>query len=134
MSLMTTEQVEQLESRLKAAQAVVDQHFTALRALRSAHTGLRMDGCLCSDPVTTGSGDVVFLKTVKTPFFALLQSAAKTRNALEAELREARNGKFKSLVPAGHVECKRCGGFGGHSQWPGFVCFDCGGNGFVPGD
>lgn len=27
--------------------------------------------------------------------------------------------------------CTRCGGAGGHSSWPGWVCFDCGGRGWM---
>ncbi len=27
--------------------------------------------------------------------------------------------------------CDRCGGAGGLSSWPGFVCYDCGGRGWI---
>lgn len=50
---------------------------------------------------------------------------------LEGELRLARQGRTRKAVPADHVECDRCGGFGGHNQWPGFVCFKCDGIGSV---
>lgn len=31
----------------------------------------------------------------------------------------------------GGTTCKRCSGAGGASQWPGFVCYDCGGKGYT---
>lgn len=51
---------------------------------------------------------------------------------LEGQVRLARQGKFRKVTPAGHVECGRCGGYGGHNQWPGFVCFKCDGIGHIP--
>lgn len=51
---------------------------------------------------------------------------------LEAQYRLAKQGVFRKSIPAGHVSCDRCGGYGGASQWPGFVCFKCDGLGSVP--
>jgi hypothetical protein len=50
---------------------------------------------------------------------------------LEGEYRMAKQGRFRKMIPAGHESCGRCGGFGGHNQWPGFVCFKCDGRGVV---
>ena len=41
------------------------------------------------------------------------------------EAREARAARHAGCV------CERCGGEGGHTSWPGFVCFDCDGRGWV---
>lgn len=57
---------------------------------------------------------------------------AHLTSKLEGQVRLARQGKFRKVAPAGHVECGRCGGYGGASQWPGFVCFGCDGIGSVP--
>lgn len=35
------------------------------------------------------------------------------------------------LDRTGRELCGRCGGAGGASQWPGYICFDCGGKGWV---
>lgn len=34
----------------------------------------------------------------------------------------------------GLCRCKRCGGAGGSSMWPGWACYDCGGSGAVLSD
>jgi hypothetical protein len=60
-----------------------------------------------------------------------LIAAAKVAARLEGEYRLAKMGKLRRIVPAGRVECPRCGGFGGSSQWPGFMCFGCDGLGHV---
>jgi hypothetical protein len=38
---------------------------------------------------------------------------------------------FASLTDQ-HI-CQRCSGVGGADCWPGWVCFDCGGRGLMPG-
>jgi hypothetical protein len=60
-----------------------------------------------------------------------LPALAKACMRLEGEYRLAKMGRLRKQVPAGRVSCDRCGGFGGHNQWPGFVCFDCDGLGHV---
>lgn len=34
-------------------------------------------------------------------------------------------------TPTGSHCCDRCGGRGGREMWPGYVCFDCGGSGYL---
>lgn len=63
---------------------------------------------------------------------AHLTATARLTEKAEGEWRLAKNGRFRRSIPAGNVECSRCGGFGGHSQWPGFVCFECNGVGSAP--
>jgi hypothetical protein len=57
--------------------------------------------------------------------------AARVMAKAEAAFTLAKLGRRRLPVPAGRVECGRCGGYGGHYGWPGFVCFDCGGHGHV---
>lgn len=42
-----------------------------------------------------------------------------------ADWRRVREGRKLHGADA----CKRCGGSGGSSAWPGWVCYDCGGSG-----
>lgn len=62
---------------------------------------------------------------------ARLTVAARLTSKAEAEYMLAKRGQFRRTVPAGRIECPRCGGFGGADQWPGFVCFQCDGLGHV---
>lgn len=50
---------------------------------------------------------------------------ATAESKLRAEYHMAKLGKFRAV----ENPCKRCGGYGGSSGWPGFVCFDCNGSG-----
>lgn len=48
----------------------------------------------------------------------------KERGAVMAA-REAHARKMGGCV------CQRCQGAGGHRQWPGYTCFECGGTGYT---
>jgi hypothetical protein len=61
----------------------------------------------------------------------LLPALAAASTRLHGELRLLRSGITRKALPAGAHECNRCGGFGGSSQWPGWVCFDCEGAGWT---
>lgn len=60
-----------------------------------------------------------------------LPALARASARLHGEMRLARAGITRKALPAGTHECQRCGGFGGHAQWPGWVCFGCEGRGWV---
>ena len=66
------------------------------------------------------------------------QMNAERANRVSSPEEIARQAKHAEQDAAwqarGLVRCKRCGGAGGSSHWPGFTCYECGGHGATPAD
>lgn len=62
-----------------------------------------------------------------------LADAVKVANAdkIAAERKRQREAQDAKWAKRGLTRCERCDGQGGRKEWPGFDCFDCGGQGAV---
>lgn len=71
-----------------------------------------------------------------TGFYAFRCRLNDAVDELTADARRAERDRIEAAKDAvwadrGLVRCDRCGGAGGSTSWPGFYCFDCGGEGAV---
>lgn len=70
----------------------------------------------------------------KTGFYAwrcrvkegVATATVETRKAAAERKRVEEDARWERM---GLTRCERCGGAGGHDGWPGFTCYDCGGQG-----
>lgn len=76
--------------------------------------------------VGSGSGFYAFRCALKDALRDLKAEETKAAHLAAEAKREAK------WAAQGLERCDRCGGAGGHNQWPGFTCFDCGGIGALP--
>lgn len=71
------------------------------------------------DPAKVGWGEMPY--RIRDAIAAITQSARRDAGQKRREEEDAR------WEAAGRKRCTRCGGAGGHHGWPGFTCFECGG-------